>query len=478
MARRKPQERRTNGIQPAVTPFLEARPAANRSFERLYRKHVHAVYRYSLAVLQNEADAEDATQTTFLNAYRAFERGERPRTPHNWLIKIAHNVCRQRFRDSSRRPREVEFDDSLATAPTESADVPTATELRHALGFLAFNQRAALVMRELEGRSYAEIAQVLDVSVAAVETLMFRARRALREQLEGGLTCHDAEQTLSRLQSRKLSSAERGALRAHLRGARAVRRSSGASAPSGQPSIAWARSRSPRRSRRSSEAERPEAPPAAEFGIGLKVATVLAAGLVVTATGHEPLKARATDVHSPAANRLTAPARKPGSLAPRPRARASSGKGATRQPTRVQEISRAHGRARETEARLDRARPERIERPGPEAPAQGPPPLHVRLPVQTPPVRVPELPVHLPPLPPPPSSSRRRRSSSRRFLSRPRPRSPTRGRVRSRHGTREQAQCPPRLGCVDALRSGRRTEGEVRGPLRRLAGAEQAGRRG
>jgi DNA-directed RNA polymerase specialized sigma24 family protein len=52
-----------------VTPLLAQRPrGADRSFERLYKKHLHAVYRYTLAVLHNEADAEDATQTTFLSA--------------------------------------------------------------------------------------------------------------------------------------------------------------------------------------------------------------------------------------------------------------------------------------------------------------------------------------------------------------------------------------------------------------------------
>ena len=218
MAIAKPQEIAVDGIYPAVTPPLgQSERAAERSFEKLYQRHVHAVYRYSLAVLHNEADAEDVTQTTFLSAYRAFQRGERPYRPHNWLIKIAHNVCRQRFRDSSRRPQEVEFDEGLAAATTHDDDVPTAGEIRHALGFLAFNQRAALVMRELEGRSYAEIAQILDLSVGAVETLLFRARRALREQLEGGLTCEEAELTLSRLDEQRLSSSERGPLRAHLR---------------------------------------------------------------------------------------------------------------------------------------------------------------------------------------------------------------------------------------------------------------------
>ncbi len=95
--------------------------------------------------------------------------------------------------------------------------MPTAEEIRNALGFLNFNQRAALVMRELEGRSYAEISEVLDLSISAVETLLFRARRALREQLEGGLTCEQTEITLSQLNEGSLASAERGRLRAHLR---------------------------------------------------------------------------------------------------------------------------------------------------------------------------------------------------------------------------------------------------------------------
>ena len=91
-----------------MTPLLTHRPkAADRAFERLYKRHVHDVYRYTVAVLRNEADAEDVTQSTFLSAYRAFKTGERPVKPHNWLIKIAHNECRQRFRASARRPQEV-----------------------------------------------------------------------------------------------------------------------------------------------------------------------------------------------------------------------------------------------------------------------------------------------------------------------------------------------------------------------------------
>src|SRR3989442_4115534 len=100
-----------------MTPLLAQRPRADRSFERLYRRHVADVYHYALAVLRNPTDAEDVTQTTFLNALRAYDRGERPKAAQNWLIAIAHNVFRQRFRQSQRRPREGSFDDDVAGTP-------------------------------------------------------------------------------------------------------------------------------------------------------------------------------------------------------------------------------------------------------------------------------------------------------------------------------------------------------------------------
>jgi RNA polymerase sigma factor (sigma-70 family) len=199
-----------------MTPVL-ARTRPDRAFERMYQRHVGDVYRYALAVMRNQADAEDVTQTTFLNAYRAFKRGERPEKAQNWLIAIAHNVCRQRFRQSARRPLEVSFDDDVADRYVNDDGVPSGEDIRRALGHLAFNQRAALVMRELEGRSYAEIAEILELSPSAVETLIFRARRALREQLETSLTCGEAELAISRQLDGRLNRKEKGALRAHLR---------------------------------------------------------------------------------------------------------------------------------------------------------------------------------------------------------------------------------------------------------------------
>jgi RNA polymerase sigma factor (sigma-70 family) len=199
-----------------MTLAPRSRPTT-RSFERLYRAHVGDVYRYALGVTRNTADAEDVAQTTFMNAYRALERGAQPVTPRYWLIAIAHNVCRQHFRQRARRPVEVGFHDNVAEALVPSGDSPSATDIHLALRRLAVNQREALVMRELEGRSYAYIAEMLGISMSAVEQLLFRARRALREQLEGSLSCSEAEAALSQQLEGRLTRADAALLRSHLR---------------------------------------------------------------------------------------------------------------------------------------------------------------------------------------------------------------------------------------------------------------------
>jgi RNA polymerase sigma factor (sigma-70 family) len=154
--------------------------ARDQAFEQLYRRYVKDVYHYALALLRNPADAEDVTQTTFMNAYRAYRRGDQIEKPQNWLIKIAHNVARTRYTRANRRVKEVPLEEHVDRLALPDDDKPDIEGILRALGRLPFNQRAALVMRELEGRSYAEIADTLGVSVSAVETLIFRARRSLK----------------------------------------------------------------------------------------------------------------------------------------------------------------------------------------------------------------------------------------------------------------------------------------------------------
>ena len=183
-------------------------------FDRLYRRHAPSVYRYAFAVLGNRADAEDVTQQTFLNAYRAIEQGTKPRKAENWLLRIAHNEVRRHFRTNGKAVK-VQYDDQLAQ-PVPEGSGPGFADIVRALQQLPPTQRSALVMREFEGRSYAEIAEVLEVTQSALETLIFRARRSLAEQLEEALTCTEAEQALSRRLDGRLPRREARRLKIHL----------------------------------------------------------------------------------------------------------------------------------------------------------------------------------------------------------------------------------------------------------------------
>src|SRR5688500_5298122 len=88
--------------------------AAAHAVDDLFRRYASDVYRYAFAVLGQRADAEDVTQTTFLNAYRSLEQGVRPRKPSNWLLAIASNVIKQRLRAELSRPRNAPLGDGVA----------------------------------------------------------------------------------------------------------------------------------------------------------------------------------------------------------------------------------------------------------------------------------------------------------------------------------------------------------------------------
>jgi RNA polymerase sigma-70 factor (ECF subfamily) len=156
----------------------------------LYERHSGRIFGYCLSLLGSREDAEDAVQTTFVNAQRGLHRGVVPRFELAWLFTIARNVCHNSRQSASRRGR-VEtardldaFQDVLAT-PERGGSVSIG-ELTRALSAIPERQRRALLLREWQGLSYDEIARELNVSVAAVETLLFRARRAVAQQLQPG----------------------------------------------------------------------------------------------------------------------------------------------------------------------------------------------------------------------------------------------------------------------------------------------------
>jgi RNA polymerase sigma-70 factor (ECF subfamily) len=153
---------------------------------QLYERHSALVYRYCLGKLGSREDAEDAAQTTFFQAVRALRRGVVPNFEQAWLLKIASNECKSRHRAGFRRSqREVTRDpqslEELAEAPNGGDG--RLIGVQHALSRLPETQRRALLLREWQGRSYAEIARELGTTRPAVEALLFRARRGLAREL-------------------------------------------------------------------------------------------------------------------------------------------------------------------------------------------------------------------------------------------------------------------------------------------------------
>jgi RNA polymerase sigma factor (sigma-70 family) len=139
--------------------------------------------------LRSREEAEDAAQLVFLNAHRCLEEGVEPQSERAWLFKIAEHVVMYRRRTISRRAR-VEFPidvNSLAdlvVAP--GRDVPPELDgLQDALARIPEAQRRAIVLREWYGLSYREVASELGLSTSAAETLIFRARRRLAQELGG-----------------------------------------------------------------------------------------------------------------------------------------------------------------------------------------------------------------------------------------------------------------------------------------------------
>jgi RNA polymerase sigma factor (sigma-70 family) len=146
----------------------------------LFERYSQRIYRYCLHVLQDRSDAEDAVQTTFLNAHTALGRGVTPLDEFAWLHTIAKNACRMQHRTRGRRAPVANVD--VETIP-RSDDGGDAAELRaalgDALGRLPESQRRAVLLREWYGLSPVEIAPRLGLSVPATYALLTRARRSL-----------------------------------------------------------------------------------------------------------------------------------------------------------------------------------------------------------------------------------------------------------------------------------------------------------
>ena len=150
----------------------------------LYERYSGRIHAYCLHALRDRGEAEDAVQTTFLQAHRALARGTTPEHEFAWLHTIAKNVCRVQRRTAARRAVVTGVDlDTFAACDGGSDETDRLHGLGDALASMPETQRRALLMREWHGLSSAEVASRMGMSAPATYALLTRARRSLADAL-------------------------------------------------------------------------------------------------------------------------------------------------------------------------------------------------------------------------------------------------------------------------------------------------------
>jgi RNA polymerase sigma-70 factor (ECF subfamily) len=184
---------------PDVQLMLRFRNGDEQAFRELFEKHSRAIVNFAYHFVGNRQRAEELAQEVFLQIYRAGSRYEPQAKFSTWMYRIATNAClnenrrpEHRFR---KRPLEYEQEDTRERAEIAFADPDAvggesalagrelATRIQEVLVVLPENQRAALVLSRVEGMSYQEVAEALDVTESAVKSLVFRATATLRKEL-------------------------------------------------------------------------------------------------------------------------------------------------------------------------------------------------------------------------------------------------------------------------------------------------------
>ena len=163
----------------------------------LMERHTTRLFHYLIRCLQDEEEAADLAQETFVRVYQKRDKFDPQQSFSTWLYAIATNLVRDRYRwrkrhrqvslDSNSKETGTDFREQLpdtSSSPSESLETTERAEaIRKAIAKLPEELRTPLVLAEYEEKSQAEIAAILDCSVKAVETRIYRARKQLRETL-------------------------------------------------------------------------------------------------------------------------------------------------------------------------------------------------------------------------------------------------------------------------------------------------------
>ena len=169
-------------------------------FADLAMEHMSSLYSAALRMTRNPSDAEDLVQETYLKAYRGFGGFEEGTNLKAWLYRILTNTYINTYRAKQRRPTETDLDDvedlflynriggleaarASRSAEDELMDLFTEAEVKTAVEELPEGYRMAVLLADVEGFSYKEIAEILDIPIGTVMSRLHRGRKALEKLL-------------------------------------------------------------------------------------------------------------------------------------------------------------------------------------------------------------------------------------------------------------------------------------------------------
>ena len=174
--------------------------ADQANFERDAMQYTRQLYSAAMRMTRNPSDAEDLVQETFLKAYRAYHTFEEGTNLKAWLYRILTNTYINKYRKDSRRPSEVDLgsvedlylyrnigsEESAEAARTTEDRVPEGlveSDIKKAVEDLPENFRLPVLLADLEGFSYKEIAEILDIPIGTVMSRLHRGRKAMQKSL-------------------------------------------------------------------------------------------------------------------------------------------------------------------------------------------------------------------------------------------------------------------------------------------------------
>lgn len=165
-------------------------------FEKELLPHMQALYNFAYHLVGNEDDANDLVQETFLKAYRFINSYEKGTNAKAWLFKILKNAFINEYRKKTKRPGQVDYEDVLSYHEADDVTYVGSLDLRQevyqdmmgdevtrALNALPIEFRTVILLCDVEGFTYEEIAKIIDIPIGTVRSRLFRARNMLKEKL-------------------------------------------------------------------------------------------------------------------------------------------------------------------------------------------------------------------------------------------------------------------------------------------------------